>query len=398
MSALVFESASRSFLQKASRSLNGDGQKVRSYIHTFPAENLQAVVDELVDDHTEVLAIGPDLETKHAIDLARLVGEEHPEVSVVLVAKPEPQLWEPALRAGVADVVAPESNAREIEEVFRRVLATAERRRKNLVGDNGQSPSAPAAPSRRIVTVVSPKGGAGKTLVSTNLAMGLALSQPNSAVLVDLDLEFGDVSTALLLEPEHTIYDAIKNTGKVDKTTLKVFLTPHASNLYTLCAPLTPEEGEAVTPEGAGQVLNLLSEEFPFLVIDTGGGLSEHTLTAIEHSTDVVFVTALDVSSVRGVAKAVQALDQLGMTKAQRHLVLNRANSRVGLAAADVEEAVGLPVGVSIPSSRDVPVSMNEGVPLVYSNPRAKVSRSINELLGRFAEVPASTPFWKAIR
>ncbi len=164
-----------------------------------------------------------------------------------------------------------------------------------------------------------------------------------------------------------------------------MFLTPYQNSLYTLCAPDDPVAAEEITPATAGRILALLAGQFDAVVIDTAAGLGELAIVAAEASTDLVFVAELDVPSVRNLRKAVDVLDILGLTRQQRHLVLNRADSRVGLASDDVAGATGMTVNLEIPSSRHVPMSLNEGKPLVLSRPRSPAARRIGSLAGRLA-------------
>ena len=124
------------------------------------------------------------------------------------------------------------------------------------------------------------------------------------------------------------------------------------------------------------------------MVIDTPAGLEEHTLAALECSTDIVLVSDMDVPSVRNLRKALDALDLLGMMSPARHFVLNRADSRVGLNKYDVAAAAGMDIDLEIPSSRYVPVSLNQGRPLVTSTPRSLVARRIAHLTDRFVQAP----------
>ena len=149
-----------------------------------------------------------------------------------------------------------------------------------------------------------------------------------------------------------------------------MYLARHErSGLYVLAGSGRPEEGEAVTEDVAGRVLDLLVRDFPYVIVDTAAGLDERALAAIERATDIVLLASMDVASVRNLSKEVDALNRLGFTSARRHFVLNRADTRVGLEVADVEVAVGMKVEAAIPSSRDVPLSMNQGRTLVLDDP-----------------------------
>lgn len=362
-------------------SLNGQLQRLD------PRTDLADTQDALraiVKAAPTVLAVGPAIELSEALAVAQALDIEHPEVSVVLIADRTPELLEAALRAGVRDVVSPNATEDEIRISFGHALDTAQRRRAAIAPDASSS-----GPRSRVISVVSPKGGSGKTTVATNLALGLAGANAGAVALVDLDLQFGDVATAMRLMPEHSIADAARSGTYLDSMGLKLLLTPHPSGLFALCAPESPAEGEEVTADDATRTINLLAQEFPFVVVDTSAGVTEHTLAAVEASTDLVFLCTFDVPSVRSLRKVVQALDQLGMIHQRRHFVLNRADSRVGLVAADVEATVGMTVDVSVPSSRAVPLSMNQGSPLLESDPRSSVAKQLLELTKRFVDQPA---------
>jgi pilus assembly protein CpaE len=380
---LDFESRLRQAFQG---DLNGHLRRVPNDFLQHPAQAVSAVT---VDPAAvpDVVALGPGLPSAAALELARRFDEDHPEINVVIVALPTPRLLEEALRAGARDVVSPEASPEELRTVFQRASENAARRRAHLTGEA-------SGPSARIIALASPKGGSGKTTVASNLAVGLAMAAPGRVAMVDLDLQFGDVGSALQLLPEHSIADAAESLATLDPMGLKVFLTPHPSGLHVLCAPDSPAEGDQVTSDAAARMLRLLATEFSYIVVDTCAGLNENTLAAFEVATDILFVCTMDVSSVRSLRKEIQALDQLGMHAPQRHFVLNRAQSRVGLEPGDVERTVGLPIDVAVPSSRAVPLSMNQGVPVVQSDPRSPVAKSVRQLVHRFAGRPAVQSGW----
>jgi pilus assembly protein CpaE len=355
------------------------------------------VVEELLEGGAGVVCLGPDLPVDTLLDVAEAVDRERPEVSVVLVAERTPEVLDRALGAGVRDIVPPSAAGEELARALARAAETAERRRSNLL--------APAEPEvrTRVISVLSPKGGSGKTTVATNLAVALAgaAAEASSVAIVDFDLQFGDVAAALALSPEQGLADVARSAVEVEPTMLKVFLTPHPSGLFALCAPDTPAEGDEVGYEHAAHALRTLATSFRTVVVDTAAGLDEHTLAAIEQSTDLVFVCPPDVAAVRSLRKELDALDHLGMTAAGRHLVLNRADARVGIEPGDVENVLGMKAVVAIPSSRVVPFTMNAGTPIVDKDPRSPVARSIQDLAGQFsnpvagsAAAPAGSPRW----
>lgn len=365
-------------------SLNGDLQRRPAEI---TAKGLCDVIDKLVHDAPGVVALGPAASVDELLQLAQHLDTERPEISVLLVAEPSDGLWERALRAGVRDVLSPTAPDVDVRAAFERALEVAQRRRSNLVGtdDDGTARG-------RVITVLSPKGGSGKSTMSSNLAYGLALHAPGEVVVVDLDLQFGDIASAFRLNPQHTVADAARSNGALDSLTVKSFLTEHASGLWALCGPDSPALGDDISPAAAAAVVRLLAEEFAYVVVDTSAGLTEHTLSVLDVSTDLLLMCAMDVPSVRSLRKVVEALDQLGMTEQKRHFLINRADTKVGLDLHDVEATVGMPVDVTVHSSRSVPLSMNQGSPVMESEPRCQVARQMTQLVDRFVDQPVAAP------
>ena len=147
--------------------------------------------------------------------------------------------------------------------------------------------------------------------MSTNLAIGLTAHAPQSTVLVDLDVQFGDCASALGLTPEYTLPDAVHGPASEDTMVLKTFLTQHPSGLYAVCGSESPAAGDTVTGEDVSRLLASLAREFRYVIVDTAPGLSEQTLAALDRATDVVMLTSMDVPGVRGLRKEIDVLREL---------------------------------------------------------------------------------------
>ena len=240
-----------------------------------------------------------------------------------------------------------------------------------------------AGPAHRIITILSPKGGAGKTTVGTNLAVALAARHPRKVVLVDLDLQFGDVASVLRLQPTTTIAD-IARRWPVDSANLKLALTPHQSGIYTLCAPLTPAEADDVTAAHVSGVLQVLQRSFEYVVVDTDPGLSERVLSALDVCTDLVMVCATEIPSIQGLSKALEALDVIGLTEPSRHFLLNRADAKVGLEFEDIERMVGATIDIRVPSSIEMVKATNGGVPIMLSKTNDSIVKAFDRLADAF--------------
>jgi len=359
---------------------NALGDELRERVKVWPHPPAETGALEIaLSVNPVVLVLGPSLVDKVAFGLARQVDAERSDVSVIVVQRSGEAHIEDALAAGVRGMLTQTSDPEAIRSTVVRALEAAER------FGSAPEPTAPIAPQAAVTTIVSPKGGVGKTVLATNLAVGLASVAPRGVVILDLDLQFGDVAYALGLRPRHTMFDAVPSNGQLDITTLKVYLTHHKSDLYALCAPDDPARGEMITVSDVERIVTLLSAEFDHVVVDTGAGLSEPTLATLEMATDVVFVPDMDVPSVRHLAKVITAFDQIGLSEFRSHVVLNRADAKVGLSMSSVATQAGLDIDIRIPLSKQVPISLNEGTPVILSHPRSPVTRRIWELVERIS-------------
>lgn len=379
MSSILLVTPDTDFEAQVKRAFDGDIDAERWWDPTLPKLHPTQVVDAIADLEPGVVVLGPGIPTPAALELASGLDMAHPEICVVLVARPAARLFEHALRSGVRDIISLGSDDAAVHEVLARAIATSERRHR-IVALHAK----PEEPRGRVITVMSPKGGAGKTTVASNLAVRLGAAVPDRVALIDLDLQFGDAGSALGLGPQSTIADAARVTDKLDSTSLKVFLEPRPGGLYLLAGPHFPAEADDIDAALVGHMIDILAGEFDYIVVDTASGLDEYGLAAADRSDDLVLVCATDVPSVRGLRKALDAFDMLGMTNQRRHLVLNRADARVGLSPRDVETTLGVTFDAAIPSSRSVPISTNQGSPVIESEPRSVVAKALAQFADRF--------------
>ena len=383
MSRLVLATESIEFADRVRTTFGGDiDEGVRYWRDGLVRGDPSHAVRELVNGGADVVALGPGLSAHSALALARALDHEQPEIGVVIVAEPTPALSRSALRAGARDVIAPDSPDDELRASFELVLGSVNRRKERLDGRREI-----VTRTTRVITVLCPKGGAGKTTLATNLAVGLAQRAPGRVVIVDLDLQFGDIASALQLTPDHTVSDAVL-APKLDATTLKVFLTPHHQELYALCAPMSPVEADAIDAPEVQRVLRLLVASFDYVVVDTSSGLDEHALAALEASTDLVLLSAPDVPCVRGTRKEIDALEQITTAGQRWHFVLNRSDARTGLRIEDIESTIGQRVDVAVPESRAVSLALNQGRAILESEPRSAPSQAFLALVDRIAPIP----------
>jgi pilus assembly protein CpaE len=230
-----------------------------------------------------------------------------------------------------------------------------------------------------MVCVLGPKGGTGKTLTACNLAVSLAASGHRVA-LVDLDLQFGDVGLALGLVPHRTIYDLAKSGGSVDAEKIESFLVPHGSGLRVLMAPTRPDQAGGITVEFLRDVYAALRSSHDFVVVDTPPGFTPEVIASIDSSSHVCMVGMLDSLSLKNTKLGLETLELMGYDPDRIRLLLNRADSRVGIAHDEVLTITGRKPDVLVPSDREVPCSVNEAVPLVLAKRRSEAARAFESL------------------
>jgi pilus assembly protein CpaE len=238
----------------------------------------------------------------------------------------------------------------------------------------------------KTILVYSAKGGCGKTTLSTNLAAALAELDVGRVCLVDFNLEFGDVAIALQVDPVRTISDALGMQGGLDKHGVASLVITYADRLDVLLAPTQPADAEFITPTLVGEILELLKETYDFVVIDSPPAFNDVVLKCFDVADAYVLLTTLDMLALKNFKITLDTLDALGYPRSRWRVALNRCDSRVGLTPEDMEQIIGLPITTKLPSTKDVPASLNRGVTLATEDPKNPFSRAVIELAQSEAE------------
>jgi pilus assembly protein CpaE len=356
-------------------------ENVRSSADLFvsaigPGAEVVATIEELkphlADRPTEyAVVLGSGVDIHAAASLSDAMRVARPTVSVILVRKRiDSGVLADAMRAGMRDVV---------EERDLTALSTAVRRAHSLHDALVAGEAGDQQVRGHLVTVFSAKGGVGKTTTATNVAV--ALSQMNYKVcLVDLDLAFGDVGITLQLFPEHTIADAVAMQGDFDAESLDALLTKCSDNLFVLAAPASPLAKATISAELVGKVLYSLKQRFDVVLVDSPPAFDDHVLQAFDASDLILLVLTLDIPALKNIKITLETLDLLNFPRDKCRLILNRADSKVGLSPADIETALKMPIAVSIASAREVPASVNRGETITMTMPRHPVSQMFTAL------------------
>jgi pilus assembly protein CpaE len=287
---------------------------------------------------------------------------------VVMVEDAENGFVRRVFEAGADDVVVLPETPQRVAFAFQKAIA----RRQGAAVASGVA----LAP---MVCVLGPKGGTGKTLTSCNLAVALA-GMGRKAALVDLDLQFGDVGLSLGLSPERTIYDLAKSGGSLDIEKLESYMTSHPSGVRVLMAPTRPDQASFVTVDLLRDVYTTLRAHYDFVIVDTPPGFTPEVIASIDSSSHVCMVGMLDSLSLKNTKLGLETLELMGYDQSRISVLLNRADTRIGISREDVAAIVGRTPDVFVPSDRDIPKTLTDGLPIVLAEERSEAASAFRSL------------------
>ncbi len=288
---------------------------------------------------------------------------------------------------GVDDAPEPARRSAGIREAQRTQpisenVSAADRLAK-ITGMTDEDEPVRAIKEPRVIVVMCPKGGVGKTTISTNLAVALAQKAPLDTIIVDFDSQFGDVASVLNINAQHTLEDAFTEGGVQSSLIVKGLLNSFQDNLLVLAGSDSPAALEKITSSQESQLLKQLSDEYTYVVVDTGSGLTDETLAALEVATDVMFVTTMDISAVKALRRAIDLLDRIDLLPRNRHLVVNMAEPGTGLEVEDIARAMRMPVDASVPRSVEIALSINLGKPVADSKQKGELGNAVRSLVAK---------------
>jgi pilus assembly protein CpaE len=289
---------------------------------------------------------------------------------ILLVPEADSRVVDAAFAAGVADVLVLPQTA---EAVAFAITKAGSGHRHSPGPERGGGHG-------EVVTVFSPKGGTGKTVLSTNVAAFLAEKSGKRVLLVDLDLQFGDAAIMLGLDPEQTLYELVLSPGELDAGKLAGYTTRHRSGLDVLAAPMRPEEAELVTEQKVLRLLEVARETYDVVVVDTSPFFYGPMLALLEPTDHLLLLSGLDVPTLKNVRLSLRTLDQLGFPRSRTNLVVNRVTPKVGVTSEDVEGALDLPVRFEVPNDSTVAPAVNRGVVASLESPESPFALAIGEI------------------
>jgi pilus assembly protein CpaE len=341
----------------------------------------------LADDRVQLLAGGNDVEQLHqeiirlkpmaaiislgansdqGLNLIKRLGSESPNTALISVAEnASTELLLQSLRAGAREFLQLPINAGELKTVLDRVA--------DFCADQVETPKKKG----RMVAVFSSKGGCGTSFIATNLAA----STGARTVLVDLNLQAGDLPLFLGVDPKYSFADMAENRMRLDDSLISSFTTAYSSSLSLLAAPKEADLADEIEPEHVFEVLQRLRESYDYVVLDPQHTFDSITLAALDQSDEIVLVLTLDIPAIRSTQRALEIFDRLGYPRKKIRIVVNRWSKQIDLDLRHVEKFLGEPVIGFVPSDYQTAVtSINLGRPLVQSEPNSKIALELKRL------------------
>jgi pilus assembly protein CpaE len=349
--------------------------------------------------HPDVVLMDINMPGMDGITTSEQLGSLVPSTAVIMMSvQGEADYLRRSMLAGAREFLVKPFSADELTTSIRKVHEREREKQSRASERAGAAPPARAAadhPERSgsVVTLFAPKGGVGRSTIAVNLAVAAA-KDGRKVALVDGSLQFGDIAVMLNLDPRHrSLADLVPEMEAGVPESLDAVLVHHDSGIDVLLAPPTPETAELITPTYMRGVLAGLRRDHDLVVVDTPPVLNDIVLMMLDVADRIVAVLTLEITNIRNLRIFLEVARQLGYDDGRLQLVLNRADSSLGIRVADVERSLGRKVDHSIVSDgRSVVYALNRGVPFVISNPEAQVSQDLfglaRDLSGARPDVP----------
>lgn len=367
ISVLIIESdkSERESLKKTLESVKG------SPVFTEAAD-IESGYQQIQKTRPPIVIFGLPEGTEHGFLMIEKIAKEFPEISILVKSKDKrPETIIKALRAGAKDFFLEPASNGEMYSTIEKIIKQTE----GYAGRNS-----------KIVTVFSGKGGVGTTMIAANLAINLIQMTSKSVVLVDLDLQFGNINMYLDVRSFSTLSDVISNFHRLDQALLLGSLAKHPSGVCVLSAPKELEDGELITPEQVTRILTLLKDSFDYVIVDTPHHFDEYNLPAFDLAESIILVSCPLLPSIRNTQRCLSTFKRLGYNVEKVKLVINRYLKPSEVTLKEIEDTLDCPVFWMIPNDFvTVTTSINRGEPISIVAPRSEIATSLMQLASKFA-------------
>jgi pilus assembly protein CpaE len=347
----------------------------------------EEAITKAMELRPDVVVMDINMPGMDGVAAAEIISQRLPASPIIMMSvHGEAEQLKRSISAGAREFLVKPFSADEFSTSIRQVYE------RELVRREQVSAAMPAAPvvapldaadlgEHQIIGVFSPKGGAGRTTIATNLALALQRETNGRVCLVDANLQFGDVGVLLNLNPKNrSMLDAVEG-GEPDRDITNSVVIDHSTGIRVLLAPPSPEGADLVTPAYLRRMVDFLRQDHDFVVVDLPSALNDHSLAIMDAADQIVVLTALEITTIKNVRLFLEVADQLEYDRSKIRLVVNRSDSAQGIRIADVEASIRRSIdGTIVSDGRLAVLAVNRGVPFVVSHPEGALSRDITKL------------------
>jgi pilus assembly protein CpaE len=358
----------------------------------------EEAIQVAMDMRPDVIVMDINMPGMDGIAASEIISQRLPNSPVIMMSvHGEAEQLKQAMLAGAREFLVKPFSGDEFATSIKRVYERELVRREQL-----QASRDAAAPQvarghenvedHQVIAVFSPKGGAGRTTIATNLALAIKRETNQRVALIDANLQFGDVGVLLNLNPKNrSMLDAVEG-GEPDRDIVESVVIDHSTGIRVLLAPPSPEGADLVTPAYLRKMVEMLRETHDWVVVDLPSGLNDHSLGILDAADQILVVAALEITTIKNVRLFLEVADQLDYERSKLRLVINRSDASQGIRIGDVEASIRRPIDGSIVSDGRLAVlAVNRGVPFVISHPESPLSRDIITLARTIAGEGSST-------
>jgi len=340
-------------------------------VHVATVNNLEAAREMVAGRRPLVVLVELEPDVEEAFSFISKTQSKYPDTSFFAMSSDSSSdLILRAIRGGCTEFLLKPVDVKDMMNAFTKFG-------RLMIFEGSPRPE----PNGSVIACFSPKGGMGNSTVAVNLAVELHSTTKRPVVLVDLDLESGDISMFLNLKTKYTISDVTTNISRLDKTYLEGVLTKHSSGVYFLSEPEKVEEASSITAHEVREVLELLKKMFTYVVVDTSTGYEEKNLVAFDTADVLLLVGVLSLPALHNLQKSLDVFERIGYNKNRVKLIINRYVRKSEITLEDAQKVLDYEVFWHLPNSyNDVMSSINRGMPLTQTAPNSEITRSFKEL------------------
>lgn len=330
----------------------------------------------------DIMLMDINMPVKDGIKATEEISVSFPEVSVIIVSvQGEQEYLRKAMAAGAREFITKPFSGDDLVNTIIKTYKINQKRKEQITSKTQEKIKTD------IITVFSTKGGVGKTTLACNIAVSIARETGCKVALLDLDLQFGNIGIFLNIPVKNTIVDLVKETNEINSKILDDYMICHYSGVNILLSPTKPEYAEFITAAHIEKIIESLKENYHYVIIDTSSNLNEVTLTALDLADKILFVTGLDLPSIKNTKEGLEVMESLHYSKDKLKIVINKDNEQFGIKVKDFEDTVRYPVWASVPEDQQTVItSINKGFPFVLTRSETKVAKSVLEIVQKLTQ------------